>query len=110
MSRLIDPQAAIDVVLGDGDVVRIKRKMAFGDKRRLAGTAANADRGAAVADASITLLELNVLGWSGPGFTDASGQTVPVTREAIDRLDDETADRIIAAIEAQNPRDEAAEE
>jgi hypothetical protein len=88
----------------DGSRVWIKAKMSYRDRRRLAAAAmAKPDVAENVAEAAILVLEVNVLRWEGPLFSDELGQPCPLTRDNLDALDPEIADEIVSAINARNP-------
>lgn len=95
--RLLDPKDVVPVDLGGGDTVYVKRRMSYGDNRRITAALRATD------EYLLLLLDINVVGWAGPGFLDAVGSPVPVSREMLDRLDPADAERIIEAINAQNP-------
>lgn len=102
MSRFVISETdAID--LGDGDVVHLKRRMNYGDQRVLSSTFTGGEASGGMREYLVVLLERNIVRWEGPGFTGPDGSPVPITREAIDALDPDVADRLVDEIARRNP-------
>lgn len=108
MTRLIG--GATDIVaLGDCDHAEIKRRMRYGDTRRLVGMFSGPT---AMPEYLAGVLELNVVALRGPGFgctiehdhgdPALRCETPAVTREVLDSLDPDDAETIIDAIAERN--------
>ncbi len=111
--------------LGEGDWVEIKRRMSYGDHddqaraqmkiqinaqrlRALQGrnTEVTEDEMASMSDIELStgkleLLAINIKGWNLKGL---DGQVLPVNRDTIRMLDDDTARLILAEIAARNTK------
>ena len=89
--------------LGDGYWVDIKRRMSYGDQQKLVahfikfGDPKNPDID--LSSGNIVLLELNIVDWN---LVDESGKKVPVSREAIEQLEPEVANKIAEEINRRN--------
>lgn len=90
--------------LGDGDVVHLRRRMSYGDQRRLAAVLTDREKATGgMASYLIALLDRNVIRWEGPGFVDEAGKPLAVTRDALDDLDNDVAEAIVNEIARRNP-------
>lgn len=107
-SRLVG--SATDIIdLGAGDFAEIKRRMNYGDTRRLAGMFTGP---APMNDYLAGVLEVNVVALRGPGFGCALDHdhadpaqncaVPPVDRAQLDDLDPDDADALIDAIATRN--------
>jgi len=102
MSRFVISETdAID--LGDGDVVHLKRRMNYGDQRTLSSAFTGGEASGGMREYLVVLLERNIVRWEGPGFAGPDGTPVAVTRETIDALDPDIADRLVDEIARRNP-------
>jgi len=89
--------------LGEGFWADIKRRMTYGMQQRLTThylkLSANQTADIDLASGNLIALELNIVAWN---LVDDKGQAVPLSREAIDSLDPDIADRIINEISRRN--------
>lgn len=96
------------VAITEGDnTIYIKPKMDFGTRNAVIGAAAHVDfsdgkpeAGMDIGSYQTALLELNIVGWSGPAF-----EGVPCTAVRIRRLDPDEplVVRVLEEIAARNP-------
>lgn len=104
-NRFVDDQETVRVDISDGDWIELKARLSFYDQNRLTGAGLQgmkADDGEQEMtinwpDFNRTRIATWLVGWS---FRDAKGKAMPVNRANIDRLDSDTAEEILAAIEA----------
>lgn len=106
-----DPTDAHRVVLDDDEWVDLKSRQSFGARQKVREVAYRMGGQATgegvvqgqvdlrIYEAQIVSLSLNILAWS---FKDDRGNPVPVTRQNIELLDPEIADRLIAEVERLN--------
>ena len=102
--RFVRRNDTVTLELGGGDRVFLKSRHTYGDSREigtLLSSRSNPEKH--VGEYLIRLLEIDVLGWEGPGFVDDDGTPVPVTRENLDALDEDVATQILTKINELNP-------
>jgi hypothetical protein len=99
-NRFVTP-ATVRLELSDGDWIEIKERLTYGEERKLANSAlvATSANGFQVdlARAQLLRMEIWLTDWS---FVDNNGKSVPLTPSAIQNLDPDTAEEIIAALDA----------
>jgi hypothetical protein len=101
-SRFVAKDETDAIDLGNGDTVHIRRKMSYGQQRALASLMApGGDRVAATSEYLVAVLQQNIVRWDGPGFQNGTGP-MPLTRESIDALDPEVANRLTVEIANRN--------
>jgi hypothetical protein len=111
MPRFVDDRETVDVQApwwGEKEFCTIKR-FNYGDRQHLAGQSIAMginpeDEGSAVADVLIDRMNLAILERGIVRWTDESGESIPVTRTKIERLEEKDAEFILHEIQTLNPR------
>lgn len=108
MGHIIFPDEIDRIDLGDGDWVEIKHKMSYGNRQALVAHymklkgAINkqVEYSVDLESGNIMLLVLNIVAWS---LLDKKGKPLPVTKETISWLDNDTGNKIADEIGKRNP-------
>lgn len=108
-NRFVEPKT-VRLELSDGDWVEVKARLTYGEEQRLASAGLTSVKGARVQDATVGIdlerynlakLEVWLVDWS---FRDARDKPAKLTRSAIAALDPDTAEEIMAALDAHIER------
>lgn len=95
--------------LSEGDWVDVKERLSYAEQLALSnasivGTQVGGGFQVDMGRYRIKRLEMYLTDWN---FTDAEGKSVPLTSAAIRHLDSETAEEILAALDAQEAQRDA---
>jgi hypothetical protein len=104
--------AKLEQAEGDADYIDVKRELNAGEHRKVLSRMARdftpGDKlQLKIEEVGLTKLSAYIIGWS---FTDAEGQPVPVSDSAIDNLDQDSYQELIAAVDAHEEAQNASRE
>jgi hypothetical protein len=99
-SRFVLGDIPVEIALGDGDWVRIRPRLSWGDRQAIrgAGISSRFRKGAEIETTAnfeamnIGMLLCGIVEWN---LTDSDGKLMPVSRESIGALDEATGDAIL---------------
>lgn len=99
-SRFVLGDTPVEIDLGDGDWVRVKPRLSFGDRQAVRSAAVSSsfrgDEGiettANLQLLNITMLLRGIVEWN---LQDPDGKLMPISRESLEALDEETGDLIL---------------
>lgn len=100
----------VEIELGDGDIIKIKPRLSFGDRQAIRSAAIRTRLGGAeggeietTADLHRMNIELMIRGIAAWNLKDSDEGTVPITRATIAMLDEATGETILRRLVEQYP-------
>lgn len=106
----VEHEELVEINLGDGDWIKVRPRLSWGDRLNIRGGAVRMDFGGTegevetaldLEEMNIRLVERAIVEWN---LKDPEGKLMPISRESILALDEEAGDAILEYLGALYPQ------